>query len=152
MMSLFDPFHGRINRLQWWLLQFAIFGIAIAGMITTIFLFADKNSPEGSRTTGEMISLGFVFCLMIYMNFSTCLNRLRDTGRSGFWYLTFLLPTAGTGLMVYFCGIERGKGSSPSIWTSVHPEPVPQDQHTPRTTANGPRREFGRRAAGTQSR
>ena len=45
---------------------------------------------------------------VIYMNFATCINRLRDQGKNGFMYTLFLLPTVGTGLMIYHCGIAAG--------------------------------------------
>ena len=109
MSALFNPFYGRINRGDWWLLQLAIFAFAVFGMFLTYILASDPNLPTGERTTGEALMLLLVILLVVYMNFATCLNRLRDASRSGLWYLSFLLPTVGTGLMIYFCGIEAGK-------------------------------------------
>ncbi|MCX2721946.1 DUF805 domain-containing protein [Roseibium salinum] len=109
MAAIINPFHGRIGRLQWWLLQFVIFAFAVAGLLVTIFLFAESGAPAGPQTVNEQASLLLIAFLVVNMNFSTCINRLRDTGRSGFWYLTFLLPAVGTGLMIYFCGVEPGK-------------------------------------------
>ncbi len=113
-MYLLNPFHGRIGRGQWWLLQLAIFGFAIVGMILTILVFADPTAPTGSRNSSENAMLVLILAAMVYMNFSACLNRLRDSGRSGFVYIAFLLPAVGTGLMIYFCGLEGGNGNSQS--------------------------------------
>lgn len=76
----------------------------------------------------ENVGLGLTALAMIYMNLCTCLNRLRDSGRSGFWYLSFLLPSVGTGLMVYFCGIEK----APGRFTSGRSDPPHQARSQPR--------------------
>jgi uncharacterized membrane protein YhaH (DUF805 family) len=110
MSALFNPFYGRINRGDWWLLQLAIFVFAFLGMFMTITFASDPNLPAGQKTTGEASMLLLVILSVVYMNFATCINRLRDSGTSGFLYLVFLLPTVGTGLMIYFCGIKEGDG------------------------------------------
>ncbi|MDN3720019.1 DUF805 domain-containing protein [Roseibium salinum] len=110
MAAIINPFHGRIGRLQWWLLQFVIFAFAVAGLLVTIFFCLPNPARRQGlrRSMNRPASCSSLF-LVVNMNFSTCINRLRDTGRSGFWYLTFLLPAVGTGLMIYFCGVEPGK-------------------------------------------
>jgi uncharacterized membrane protein YhaH (DUF805 family) len=109
MGYLLNPFHGQINRSNWWLLQILIFAFAFAGIICAITFASDPNLPTDQRSNGESVIFLLVIVGVIYMNFATCLNRLRDSRRSGFWYLTFMLPTVGTGLMIYFCGIEAGR-------------------------------------------
>ena len=109
MLYLLNPLQGKIGRGRWWLMQLAIFGLAIAGLFATAFLFADFDAPAGTRNGSENAMLALIVVGVVYMNFATCVNRLRDSMRSGFWYLTFLLPMVGTGLMIYFCGLEAGK-------------------------------------------
>lgn len=109
MLYLLNPFQGRMGRGRWWLMQFVILGLAIAGMVLTVLLFADLEAPTATRNGSENAMLALIVVAVIYMNFATCVNRLRDSMRSGFWYLTFLLPMVGTGLMIYFCGLEAGK-------------------------------------------
>ncbi|MEM8813859.1 MAG: DUF805 domain-containing protein [Pseudomonadota bacterium] len=115
MPYLFNPFHGKIGRGRWWLLQFLIFLTGLVAMIFTIKFLGDPSAPAGTRTRAESLALGIIFLAVIYMNFSVCLNRLRDSERSGLWYLAFMLPYAGTGLMVYLCGTQPGtcQGSQP---------------------------------------
>lgn len=109
MFHLLNPFHGTMGRGRWWLIQVAIFVLAIVSMFDTAFAFADFDAPEGTRNASENLMLALIVIGVIYMNFATCVNRLRDSGRSGFWYLTFLLPMVGTGLMIYFCRLEAGR-------------------------------------------
>lgn len=152
MAFLLNPLQGRMTRLQWWLAQLGIFAAAFAGLFLTAFLLSDRSAPISTRTPGETWALTGIILSVVFANFSTCLNRLRDSGRSGFWYLSFWLPPAGTGLMIYFCGIERGRrmgsrGFGPS---------TASDTLTPQTCAPPPpaqipsqrsRQTFGRRQA-----
>ncbi|WP_306142896.1 DUF805 domain-containing protein [Roseibium sp. MMSF_3412] len=149
MFALFNPCYGKIGRRHWWLSQFAIFCLALAGLAATIFLFADLTAEDDVRNPMENVGLAVTIVAAIYMNLCTCLNRLRDSGRTGFWYLSFQLPTVGTGLMFYFCGIEK----APGRFRSDNPRP-PEDAFVPvyrppaqpRTQYNvPPPREFGRR-------
>jgi len=127
MSYLFNPFHGQIGRGHWWMLQAAILVLALGGLFMTALLFAGSSAAGGLRTPGEAGMFLLVLLGMIYMNFSACLNRLRDSGRSGFWYLTFLLPYAGTGLMIYFCGFEEGKRGHNSVHACTRAQPQPRD-------------------------
>ncbi|MEM1044595.1 MAG: DUF805 domain-containing protein [Pseudomonadota bacterium] len=144
MPYLFNPFHGQISRGTWWLSQLVIFALAVAGLFVSAAFLADPGAPKGARNDAEVAMFAVVFVAMIYLNFSTCLNRLRDTGRSGFWYLAFFMPYAGTGLMIYFCGIEAGQGGDPIARdprpsrTSHAFEPV-----RPSPPAQKPRQRFG---------
>jgi len=97
----------------------------------------------------ENAGIGLTALTMIYMNLCTCINRLRDSGRSRFWYCTFLLPSVGTALMIYFCGIEKGPGKfisdQPDPKDSLRaPAAPPAAPSRMRTSAPAPR-EFGRR-------
>ena len=151
MLALLNPCHGKIGRRHWWLSQLAIFCLAIGGLAATIFLFADLASENTDRNPMENVGLAVTIVAVIYMNLCTCLNRLRDSGRSGFWYLSFQLPTVGTGLMLYFCGIEKSPGRFRSD-NSRPPEegflPVPMQAARPQAQSSlppTPPREFGRR-------
>ncbi|MES0882505.1 DUF805 domain-containing protein [Roseibium sp. SCP14] len=146
MAALFNPVYRRINRLQWWLYQLVILFGAIATLILTALLFGDPDAPKGSRNGLEILGIATACLFFIYANFCTCLNRLRDSGRSWIWYLTFLLPTVGTGLMIYFCGIER---SDFTANRNVPPN-MQKKQLSPRTNLTpihprGGEPQFGRR-------
>ncbi|WP_428649805.1 DUF805 domain-containing protein [Roseibium sp.] len=113
MVALINPFHGRINRLQWWMYQLVILVFTAIGFVCIGLYFADSHGPDFKLSDDEIVALVLLIFLNLNMNFSTCINRLRDTGRSGFWYIAFLGPTFGTALMIYFCGIEPGKKDPP---------------------------------------
>ncbi len=152
MAFLFNPFQGQMTRLQWWLAQLGIFAAAFAGLFLTAFLLSDRSEPISTRTSGETWALTGILLSVLFANFSTCLNRLRDSGRSGFWYLTFLFPTVGTGLMIYFCGIERGRGMGfGGFGPSADTETPPPQSYAPPPPAQIPsqrsRQTFGRRQA-----
>lgn len=120
MFFLLNPFQGQLSRGGWWLSQLVIFVLALAGLFVLAVLFAGE--PGGKRAAGEDYALFGLFALVIYTNFCTCINRLRDTGRSGFWYLAFNLPLVGTGLMIYHCGII---GSKNRVASDLYFEPEP---------------------------
>lgn len=108
MAYLMNPFEGSMSRGDWWFSQLAIIVLVVLGMVCTFTFASDHALPAGEKTGSEGWLLVLLIVGAVYMNFATCLNRLRDTGRSGMWYLAFLLPTVGTGIMIYFCGIEAG--------------------------------------------
>ncbi|MCP4319648.1 MAG: DUF805 domain-containing protein [Hyphomicrobiales bacterium] len=101
-------------------MQLVIFSLAIGGMVFSASFLADPAAHTSERNASETAALFVILVAVIYTNFSTCLNRLRDSGRSGLWYLTFLVPYAGTGLMIYFCGVEAS-GDSDEISNSSPP-------------------------------
>lgn len=139
MLALVNPCHGKIGRTHWWLSQIAIFCLAIGGLVATIHL------PMGG------VGLAVLVIMIMYMNLCTCLNRLRDSSRPGILYLSFFLPSIGTALMFYFCGIEKSPGRFRSDRSHL-----PEDRFVPATpppvrpspqprVPSPPPREFGRR-------
>jgi len=111
MKYFFNPFAGEIGRLYWWVSQLLIFIFAIVLLFATAILFADPDAPVSSRNGSEISSLLAICVLAVYMNFCTSLNRLRDAGRSGWWWLAFNIPFIGSPLMLYMCGVLPGSGS-----------------------------------------
>lgn len=107
MLSLINPFAGPIGRAKWWGLQVLIWTIGLGALF--VLAAISSETPAGKRVSAENLGILAVIASVIYANFCTCLARLRDTGRSGWWYVSFLLPTVGTGLMIWFCGVEAGK-------------------------------------------
>ena len=99
MEPFYNPFFGRITRSEWWLAQLAIWVFVFLGMVLSITLFADEWKSGGQRDATESTLFALIVCSMFYMNFAISLNRLRDGGHSGWLYLTFFAPFAGSGLM-----------------------------------------------------
>ena len=80
---LFNPFHGKLSRGGWWLSQLAIFGLAALGLFASAVFMASLEAVGSDRDPGETTVFFLIFAAVLYTNFSTCLNRLRDCGRSG---------------------------------------------------------------------
>ena len=122
MEPFYNPFFGRITRSEWWLAQVAIWVFVFLAMVLSIMLFADEWKPGGQRNATESALFALIVCSMFYMNFATNLNRLRDGGHSGWLYLTFFAPFAGSGLMLYFCGVApsrvRDAGRAHTAWNN----------------------------------
>jgi len=108
MFYLLNPFFGRIGRGKWWLLQIVIFAIMVALMVGAVITQPNITSIAFGETTRGQLWMLFIIVVSLYLNCCSCINRLRDTGRIALVYLTFFLPFIGTGLMIYFCGIEKG--------------------------------------------
>ena len=108
MSYLFNPVAGYAGRLKWWLSQLLIMVILVVGIIA-IGLTSIDADPNTLEQNPEFV--GKIWPLMIltgYINLCACLNRLRDSGRSGWWYLTHFIPFVGPFIIIYFCGIEKG--------------------------------------------
>lgn len=112
MSYLINPMAGEIGRLKWWLSQLLIIAILIVGVVTIVAMNMDVDANSVDQIPDIK---GMMWPLMIftgYINFCACLNRLRDTGRSGWWYLAHFIPLAGPFIICYFCGISKGDGGS----------------------------------------
>lgn len=113
MFALFNPFYGEISRRAWWIYQsviWVIFGLMATAFYALLAALRISGGPaEGLATLFGMVAAGLLASVAIYMNFCTCVNRLRHIGRSGWWWLVFQVPLLGTPLMLYFCGIVKGE-------------------------------------------
>ncbi len=107
MLALISPVAEPIGRAKWWAFQFLILFVGVFAIVVLAINYADSGSE--SRLPEESGMFWGTIGLVVYANLCTCLARLRDSGRSGWWWLAFNLPTVGTGLMIYFCGIEAGQ-------------------------------------------
>ena len=112
MFALFNPFYGEISRKAWWNYQsviWVIFGLIAAGFYFLLAALRTGDAfAEGLSTPFGIVVASVLAIAGIYMNFCTCVNRLRNTGRTGWWWLIFQVPVIGAPLMLYFCGIEKG--------------------------------------------
>lgn len=110
MLYLINPFAGKIGRVEWWWMQAATIVLTSIFMTALILIDFDLSFLTGNEqpTNPTPIYLGAAF--LLYLNFSTCLNRLRDTKRPWWFFMVFwIIPFIGMPAMVYFCGFEAGK-------------------------------------------
>ena len=114
MSALINPLHAPIGRGAWWLSQLyiSIFGFIL--LFLYILSLVSQISDAGNVPGAGKLPIFIIYVTLAYMNLCSCLNRLRDSGRNGLWYLTFFLPFVGMILMIYFCGIEASNAVSHS--------------------------------------
>ena len=105
MSYLINPMAGEISRLKWWLSQLLIIAILIIGVVTIFAINSNAGTLDPDSFTGKLWP---VMALTGYINLCACVNRLRDTGRTGWWYLAHFIPFIGPFIILYFCGIEKG--------------------------------------------
>lgn len=91
-------FSGRANRKEFW--YFYLFNLIIY-LVVYFLLFAVSN---------EALILTFASIAIVYglgtilPNIAVAVRRLHDIGKSGWWYLLFLIPYIGSIiLIVFFC-------------------------------------------------
>lgn len=140
MFYLLNPFLGQISRAQWWLAQLTVFVLCFFAALVAIFMITDPTVPGFEREFEQSPAYVAIIVLGTYMNFCACLNRLRDTGRSGLWFLAFFVPFVGLALVIYFCGIESAAMRSHSRHSDAA---RPQQQFEQTALATSPT--FGRR-------
>lgn len=94
----FVNFSGRANRKEFW--YFYLFNIIIY-LVVYFLLLAVSN---------EALILTFASIAIVYglgtilPNIAVAVRRLHDIGKSGWWYLLFLIPYIGSIiLIVFFC-------------------------------------------------
>lgn len=89
-------YSGRARRKEYWL--FALFQLLVGAVLFAVEFnlgWFDWELGMGPLTGGWMI-LTFPTCLAV------TLRRLHDCGKSGWWYLIFLVPLAGPILLLCF--------------------------------------------------
>lgn len=88
-------FRGRINRSQYWLFVLtALIVIAIAARFTV-------HIPE--------LNLWQIFVVLLLLPYiSATVKRLHDIGKSGYWFLSVLVPIFGWIYLFVLC-VENGK-------------------------------------------
>ena len=98
MVHTLFSFHGRINRLQYWL-----YGL-LSGLVGTALAAVVIISAVGNRAyTGALLLMIPVWIGFVWVSFALQVKRLHDRGRSG--YLS-LIPL---GLMTYIMIEVSGK-------------------------------------------
>jgi uncharacterized membrane protein YhaH (DUF805 family) len=125
LISLLFSFHGRINRLQYWL---ASLGVGLGGVMTLFALaMATGGSLAGAKdpTVGVQALATFaltivpVMLVMGWCGFALQVKRFHDRGRTG--YLA-LLPLAVTApMMITLVGAVGSNAPAHVIGASVQP-------------------------------
>lgn len=90
LVSLLFSFHGRINRLQYWLGNLAI---TVGGFVLN-FAAALITAPSAQASSGALtaLALGLVMLAMGWCGLALQVKRFHDRGRSGYWALAPFAP------------------------------------------------------------
>jgi uncharacterized membrane protein YhaH (DUF805 family) len=81
----YADFKGRAGRPEfWWFALFTLLVTAVPGFFS------------------DLLSAVFLLATLL-PSFAAGTRRLRDTGRSGWWQLLWLLPVIGWIPLIYFC-------------------------------------------------
>lgn len=104
MRSYFDgmlryfEISGRSTRMQYWMFFLIQLVLTILAIVVDILLggFASPQQPMIPATL-------FVAFIHIVPAITVSIRRLHDIGRSGFWYLLYLVPFAGIVLLYWSC-------------------------------------------------
>lgn len=94
MFKNYAEFSGRTNRSDYW---FAILANFIVSIILGIII---SIAPSLNFLSG-------IYCLAVLVpSLSIAVRRLHDIGKSGWWYLIFLVPLAGPIILIVFLATE----------------------------------------------
>jgi len=123
MMRYFE-ISGRSTRMQYWMFFVIQFVLTILAVVVDVILggLPDPSAPSMPVTL-------FVAFVHFVPGITVGVRRLHDIGRSGFWYLLYLVPFAGL-LLLYWacCASEPG--------SNAYDDPEPS-RYEPRPSARG---------------
>lgn len=94
----YADFNGRARRSEYWYYTLFNFLIYIACVVLALLLAIATDNPG-------FIALAYLWGLATLLpTIAVCVRRLHDTGKSGWFYLTVLIPLVGGILMlVWMC-------------------------------------------------
>jgi len=97
-LKQYADFSGRARRKEYWM--FVLFNVLISialGIVDGVLGFSAEASSIGI--------LGGIYSLAVLIpGIAVCVRRLHDVGKSGWYYLLFLIPIIGAIiLLVWFC-------------------------------------------------
>lgn len=97
-LKQYADFSGRARRKEYWM--FVLFNVLISialSIVDGVLGFSAEASSIGI--------LGGIYSLAVLIpGIAVCVRRLHDVGKSGWYYLLFLIPIIGAIiLLVWFC-------------------------------------------------
>jgi uncharacterized membrane protein YhaH (DUF805 family) len=94
-LSQYATFAGRARRAEYW--WFVLFQILVT------FLASTLDAALGTPTVGGSLGIfnGAAIMVLLVPSVAVAVRRLHDSGQSGWWYLTVLIPPVGIVLLVF---------------------------------------------------
>ena len=100
----YADFNGRARRSEYWYYTLFNFLIYIACVVLALLLAIATDTPG-------FIALAYLWGLATLLpTIAVCVRRLHDTGKSGWFYLTVLIPLVGGILMLVWMCIDSEIG------------------------------------------
>ena len=114
MQTLFS-FHGRLNRMKFWLIPIAVdivlsvvLGILIVMGGGSMEMAADGTMPPlGGGIVGSIVAF-VVVVAAVWISLAVAVKRYHDRGKAGWWILITLVPVIGGLWYLIECGFLRG--------------------------------------------
>jgi len=119
MMRYFE-ISGRSTRMQYWMFFVIQFVLTILAIVIDVML-GGLAYPEAPQLPVTL----FVTFVHFVPGITVGIRRLHDIGRSGFWYLLYVIPIAGFVVLYWACcASESGSNSyddpEPSSYQPQH--------------------------------
>jgi uncharacterized membrane protein YhaH (DUF805 family) len=114
MQTLFS-FHGRLNRMKFWLIPiavdivvFVVLAILVAMGGGSMEMAADGTMPPlGGGIVGSIVAF-VVVVAAVWISLAVAVKRYHDRGKAGWWILITLVPVIGGLWYLIECGFLRG--------------------------------------------
>jgi uncharacterized membrane protein YhaH (DUF805 family) len=103
LVSLLFSFHGRINRLPYWVVALSLMGISVASQ-----QLMGPYGPEHPMTVGPALITLVIFIVSVWIGLAVQIKRWHDRDKSGWWALMNLVPIVGQIWVLVECGFLRG--------------------------------------------
>lgn len=103
LVSLLFSFHGRINRLPYWVVSLILVGIGGGSQQSM-----GPYGPENPMTAGPALITLAIFIVSVWIWLAVQVKRWHDRDKSGWWALINLVPILGQIWVLIECGFLRG--------------------------------------------
>lgn len=90
---------GRINRLAYWTVSIFIW--------STFYVLHNVLEFTFSQPATWLL-----YPLLFWAVLATAIKRLHDTGKTGYWILSILIPVLGPLVLIYLLGFKKGMATS----------------------------------------
>ena len=103
LQSLLFSFHGRINRLPYWVVTLILIGFGVASQE-----MAETYGPDNPMTIGPALLAIVGFIISVWVGLAVQIKRWHDRDKSGWWVLINLIPVVGSIWVLIECGFMQG--------------------------------------------
>ena len=103
LKALLFSFHGRINRLPYWIVTLVLTGAGSAASQP-----ATQYGPDNPMTIGPALITLVAFALQLWIGLAIQVKRWHDLDKSGWWAIVNLIPVIGWIWTLIQCGFMPG--------------------------------------------